>query len=83
MQETFEFFATWKKEGFWVASTGKTFKESCIAFAEMLYEAIDYSLVAIMVLLLFAMFGSKRAVTYIYWTFASYIIIKIVGGAML
>lgn len=62
---------------------GDKLKEGGYNLATAIYENVDYAIIVAMVLLLFVVFGSKKAGTYLWWTFACYIIISILGGYVL
>ena len=76
-----------REHGFWYAMTGKTFTEWIgdvfHNIGVFIYENVDYSILLIMCFTLFAMCGSKRCISYIYWTAIIYLGVKFTGSALL
>lgn len=81
--EPINFVSDIKNEGIWFALTGKGFGEWLKdLFINMGKGIVIYSDVLILVgtvLMLFIMFGSKKALKMLYWTLAIYVVIKGLG----
>ena len=84
---TIDYIKEAREGGIWHFFTGKTFSEwaSDVAYnsAIFVYKNVDYSILFIMCFTLFAMCGSKKCVSYIYWTSIGYLIIKSLGSVLL
>lgn len=75
-----------RENGIWEGLTGQDFGPWLLDLSKDLAMTVvnfsDYMILPIMGLLLFAMFGSNKAGKWIYWSIATYIIIKICGVMM-
>lgn len=85
-REMYSFSKEWRNEGFWHAMTGEHFKEwfkhSAIDLFNGIVHYSDLLLIVAMVLGLGTLAGSQKTGKWLYWTFITYIVVKLLGGAL-